>query len=187
MKKIVLTISVILGVSMFCSACSSINSEEYSKMEPKLDLREYFTGPIKAHGIMQDWRGRVVERFDIDMYGEWNGDKGTLKEDFYYYDGTKNSQRVWHISKTGENTYIGEASDIIGKAKGESKGNSIRWAYSMLLPPDTQKYSVKFDDWMWLMNNGVLMNRSYLTKFGLPVGQVTVIMQKIETNKNDKK
>ena len=39
-------------------------------------------------------------------------------------------------------------------------------------------YRLKFDDWMWLMNDGVLMNRSYMKKFGITVGEITIFMKK---------
>ena len=39
-------------------------------------------------------------------------------------------------------------------------------------------YRIRFDDWMWVMNDGVLINRSYLKKFGITVSELTIFMQK---------
>jgi hypothetical protein len=39
-------------------------------------------------------------------------------------------------------------------------------------------YRIKLDDWMWQMNDGVLINRSYLKKFGITVAELTLFMQK---------
>ena len=66
------------------SSCISPSLEYYADTTPKADIKEYFTGPIKAWGIVQDWRGRVVARFDLQMVGAWNGDTGTLTERFDY-------------------------------------------------------------------------------------------------------
>lgn len=151
--------------------------EYYKNMTPSMNIKEYFNGPIKAWGLVQDWRGRVVRCFDINMVGKWEGDVGTLTEHFSYYDGKK-QERVWTIKKIGEYSYEGTASDVIKKATGTTKGSAARWSYIMNLPVDNTTYRIVFDDWMWLMNDGVLVNRSYLKKFGIRVAELTIFMQK---------
>lgn len=154
----------------------------YQGVEPRVDLKAYFDGPIKAWGLIQDWRGRVVTRFDVDLYGEWEGEKGTLREDFRYYNGDT-QQRVWHIERLAPGLYKGAADDIIGTASGRAEGNALNWHYQMELPVDGRVYRVKFDDWMWLMNDGVLINRSYIKKFGFTVAELTLFMQKAAPEK----
>ncbi len=149
----------------------------YNETTPKADLQAYFTGPIKAWGIVQDWRRRVISRFDVNMHGSWQGNVGTLKEDFTYYTGNTQA-RVWTITQLPDGSYEGTASDIIDKAMGASKGSAIQWAYRMDLDVDGSTYRVSFDDWMWQMNDGVLINRSYLKKFGITVAELSLFMQK---------
>ena len=149
----------------------------YKDSQPRADIQAYFNGKIKAWGLIQDWRGRVTTRFDVDMLGSWKGNIGTLEEDFRYYDGRK-QRRVWRITKHSDNSYSGTADDIIGKAKGVSEGSGINWHYSMDIPVDDTTYRIKLDDWMWQMNDGVLINRSYLKKFGITVAELTLFMQK---------
>lgn len=162
---------------MMLSSYSRNSLEYYKGSSPKIDLREYFNGPIKAWGIIQDWRGRIVSRFDVNMIGTWQGDAGTLTEQFEYYDGKK-QKRVWTIKKLQDDAYEGTASDIIGKATGQTNGSAVRWNYVMDLPVDNTTYRIRFDDWMWMMNDGVLINRSYLKKFGVTVAELTLFMQK---------
>ena len=163
---------------MFLSACSwGGDIKDYSGQTPKIDFQSYFTGPVKAWGVVQDYRGKVKRRFDIDMVGSWDGDQGTLKEDFSYYDGER-QQREWKITRLADNRYQGQASDVIGDANGTSSGNAIRWHYTMDLPVGDTTYKVDFDDWMFLMNDGVLINRSYIKKFGFKVAELTIFMQK---------
>ena len=159
------------------SSCGSNKLAFYSGTGPKADIKEYFNGPIKAWGIVQDWRGRVVRRFDITMVGTWDGDTGTLTEKFDYYDGEQ-QERIWTIKKLKDGTYEGTASDIIDKATGNSSGSATRWNYVMDLPVDETTYRINFDDWMWIMNDGVLINRSYLKKFGFTVSELSIFMQK---------
>jgi hypothetical protein len=166
-----------MGIMTFLTACTGPNLTYYKQDAPPLDLKDYFTGPIKAWGLVQDRKGQVTRRFDVVMHGSWEGDVGTLEEHFNYYDG-ETDKRVWTITKISADRYEGKAGDIIGKADGEVAGNTMRWAYVMDLPVGDTTYKITFDDWMFLMNDGVLINRSYLKKFGITVAELTLFMQK---------
>lgn len=169
---------LIMGLLTFLSGCTGGHSlDHYKGTNPPLDLQEYFTGPIKAWGLVQDYSGKVTRRFDVEMTGSWEGNTGTLQEKFEYYDG-EIQERIWTIKKIAANDYEGSASDIIGTATGNTSGNAMRWAYQMDLKVGDKTYRITFDDWMFLMNDGVLINRSYLKKFGLTVGELTLFMQK---------
>lgn len=167
-----------MGVIAFLSGCTGGQTlDRYKDAQPPLDLQEYFTGPIKAWGIIQDRSGKVTRRFDVDMIGTWEGDTGTLDEDFVYYDG-ETQKRIWTIKRLENGQYEGTAGDIVGKADGQVSGNTMRWAYQMDIEVDGKTYRLTFDDWMFLMNDGVLINRSYLKKFGITVAELTLFMQK---------
>ncbi|MCM8534525.1 MAG: DUF3833 domain-containing protein [Lentisphaeraceae bacterium] len=173
MRYVILTF-----LTLFLVGCSSSpDLELYEESSPKLDLKQYFTGPIKAWGLVQDRSGNVTRRFDVDMVGTWEGDVGTLKEKFEYYDGEK-QYRVWTIKKTVDNEYEATADDILDKASAKVAGNAMQWIYEMDLPVGDTTYRITFDDWMFLMNDGVLINRSYLKKFGITVAELTLFMQK---------
>jgi hypothetical protein len=167
----------LLGVIIMLSACSGPKLTAYKDSEPKFDLQDYFTGPIKAWGLVQDRKGQVTRRFDVTMNGTWQGNVGTLVEKFEYYDGEVDT-RIWTITRIAQNQYEGTAGDIIGKATGEVAGSAMRWAYVMDLPVGDTTYKITFDDWMFQMNDGVLINRSYLKKFGITMAELTLFMQK---------
>ncbi|MFP4098775.1 MAG: DUF3833 domain-containing protein [Alphaproteobacteria bacterium] len=165
----------------FLSACTGPNLDHYKETTPRLDLQEYFSGPIKAWGIIQDRKGHVTRRFDVDLVGSWKGNTGTLEEDFQFYDG-ETDKRTWTIKKISDTQYQGTAGDVVGTATGESQGNAVRWAYQMDLEVDGTTYRITFDDWMFQMNDGVLINRSYLKKFGFTVAELTLFMQKQDSH-----
>ena len=172
-----LQVLVFMGVVMLLSACTSPSLEHYNNTKPELDIKEYFNGPIQAWGIVQDWRGNVTRKFDIEMLGSWDGDTGKLEEDFVYDDG-KTQRRVWTIRKISANAYEGTAADIKGKAEGKTNGNAVQWNYQMNLEVDGKTYLVTFDDWMFGMKDGVIINRSYIKKFGITVAELTIFMKK---------
>lgn len=166
-----------IGVLAMLSGCAGNTIESYRGTTPTADIRDYFTGPIKAWGIVQNYAGRATRRFDVDMVGTWDGDVGTLSEHFAYYDG-ETQQRVWTIRKLPDGRYEGTAPDIVDKATGKAEGSAVNWAYVMDVPVDETTYRLRFDDWMWVMNDGVLINRSHLKKFGITVAEITIVMQK---------
>ncbi|PKO79259.1 MAG: DUF3833 domain-containing protein [Betaproteobacteria bacterium HGW-Betaproteobacteria-13] len=172
MRKLVL----LLGL-MSLAGCSSVDIEKYRGTTPVLDLRDYFNGTIDAHGVFQDRSGEVVKRFQVVIEASWEGDVGTLDERFTYSDGST-QRRVWTITRSGPESYIGTADDVVGQAHGEARGNALRWRYVMALPVDGKVYNVDFDDWMFLMDDKVMLNRSAMSKWGVSLGEVTLSFYK---------
>ena len=156
--------------------CASVQVADYAQEKPKFDLREYFTGRIIAHGIVQDRSGKVTRRMTVDMACTWVGDTGTLNEDFTYADGKK-ERRIWTIKKQGDR-YIGTAADVVGEAIGTAAGNTLNWKYVLALPVDDKVYNVDFDDWMWQLDDKVMMNRAVFSKFGFRLGEVLITFYK---------
>ena len=155
------------------SGCASQNLSAYAKAEPKLDLATYFNGPVEAHGMFQDRSGQVIKRFVVQIESKWQGNQGTLDERFKYDDGTT-QQRIWRLTRHADGRYTGRADDVVGEAQGQVSGNTLNWAYTMQLPVDGKVYEVQFDDWMYLIDERVMLNRAVMTKFGFRLGEVTL-------------
>ena len=162
--------------ALVIAGCASVQVADYAQEKPKFDLREYFTGRIIAHGIVQDRSGKVIRRMTVDMACTWVGDTGTLNEDFTYADGKK-ERRIWTIKKQGDR-YIGTAADVVGEAIGTAAGNTLNWKYVLALPVDDKIYNVDFDDWMWQLDDKVMMNRAVFSKFGFRLGEVLITFYK---------
>jgi hypothetical protein len=111
------------------------------------------------------------------MKCSWQGDEGQLDEDFNYADGTR-QKRIWHLQRLADGRYIGRAADVVGDATGQQRGNAFNWQYTMALPVDGKVYEVQFDDWMYLINDRVMLNRASMSKFGVRLGEVTLSFTK---------
>ena len=155
-----------------------MNVQDYKQNQPTLSLLDYFKGETRGWGMFQDRGGSLKRQFVVDIKGSIN-EKGqlVLEEDFVWNDGEK-SRRVWTITEAAKNEYIGTASDVIGKAKGYSAGNAFHWNYVLNLPVGDNTYKVRFDDWMFLQPDGVLLNRAKMSKFGFGLGEVFISFQK---------
>jgi len=149
-----------------------------------LDMRQYFNGVVDAYGLFTDRSGKVVKRFTVVMNCSWSGpsgkEQGVLDEDFLYSDGTK-QKRIWHLQREPaqggqglQGSYTGRADDVVGVATGQEQGNAFYWAYTLNLPVEGRIIEVQFDDWMYLMNDRVMLNRATMSKWGVTLGEVTL-------------
>ena len=62
----------------------------------------------------------------------------------------------------------------MGTAAGQTSGNALNWRYTMALPVDGRTWHVDFDDWMYLVDERVMLNRATMSKFGVRLGEVTL-------------
>ncbi len=172
-----LSMALLSAAAALIAGCAAPGVEAYRDQRPVLDLRQYFDGEIEAQGMFQNRSGEVVRRFTVAIKGSWQGNVGTLEEDFFYSDGTTD-RRVWTITRIDEHNYIGTADDVIGEATGKAYGNALRWRYVLALDVDGKTYKVDFDDWMYLIDEKIMLNRSEMRKFGLRLGEVTLAFRK---------
>lgn len=168
---------LLVFAAVLLAGCSGPKVQDYAQTEPKLDLFTYFADETQAYGQFQDRSGAVKRRFTVAITGTVEGNVLTLNERFVYDDG-EHEQRVWVIKRLTENHYSGTAGDVIGEAVGRSAGSVFSWRYTLDLPYKDSSIHVKFDDWMFLQSDGVMLNRAQVSKWGFNVGEVTLFFSK---------
>ena len=173
MKRFFVLIFVVVLTG--CSLKPSLKDDKLSDLQ--LNLEEFFDGQVIAYGQFQDILGNVSRRFVVNVSGTWDGKLLTLVEDFTYSDGTE-EQRIWTLTKTGENTWTGDAAGVIGPASGEESGDTFYWAYTIDLPVTDGTMRVSFNDYMWLQTPDRLFNKAYMSKWGFPLGEVSIMFEK---------
>ena len=152
--------------------------EKFKESKPKFSLENYFEGKTEAWGMFHDRFGNLKRTFKVDITGTLKSDTLTLDEKFLYDDGEQDS-RVWTIKILGNNQYSGTASDVVGEAKGIASGNALNWQYRLNLKVGDSTILVDFDDWMFLQDRNILMNRAEVKKWGLNIGVVSITFLKI--------
>jgi len=163
--------------SLTLFACSNQSISDYQSTTPEFDLKTFFNGPLQAKGVVLDRSGTVTRRFTVEMVGSWQQNQGKLEEWFVFDDGEK-SERTWIINKIQDGSYTGRAGDIVGEAQGESAGFALHWDYQLDLLVDGCTYRVTFDDWLYQIDEQVVINRSYIKKWGFTVGEVILVISK---------
>lgn len=169
---------IIVALAFVVVSCGSANIEQHQDTTPDLSLEQFFDGKLKAYGIVLDRLGNLLRRFEVDLVGQWTGNQGELKEWFVFDDGEKTT-RTWQLTRVGEKQYQGKAEDVIGIAEGTSAGSALYWQYQLKVPVDGTIHKVTLDDWMFLLDNKRLFNKTEMTMFGVKVGEVILYIEKV--------
>lgn len=164
-------------------ACLSLSAclggpapETRAGAQPPLRMERFLDGRTYAYGVFE--RSGVLDRkFVVEIDGAWDGETLTLEEYFLYDDG-QTQTRVWEWEAAPDG-FVGTAGDVIGEADIEVIGDAAFFTYDVdLVLSDGDTIRVRFDDRIYAAGEEVLINRSTVKKFGLAVGQVTVVFLK---------
>ena len=182
-------IVILLGVAITLLAIFSANQiasfkaqkpSDYADQLPVFDIREVLNGKMITEGMIYGPTGRVTSRFVATMNAEWNGQSGSMTEHFVYSSG-REQDRAWAFTMTGENgEFTATAPDIIGVANGQQMGATVRLTYRIQLPEDAGGHALDVIDWMYLLENGTVMNRSEFRKFGIKVAELVATFRQVD-------
>lgn len=143
---------------------------------PQFDIRERLNGPIVCEGIIYGPTGRVTSRFVADFEASWEGNVGVMKEVFHYDSGST-QHREWRLTLGNDGSIRAEADDLVGPGQGRQQGSAVLLNYRIKLSDDAGGHVLDTTDWMYLMQNGTIMNRSQFRKFGIQVAELVATMR----------
>ncbi len=172
-----------LALAVFASitlgGCANMDVSSYAQEKPLLKLEQYFNGRLLGHGVFMDRGGEVKRRFVVAITGTVAdaGNTIVLDEQFTWSDGVKDA-RVWTLKKQSNGEWQGSAADVVGFATGKVAGNALNWSYVLALPVDGTVYHMNFDDWMYLVDDQVMINKAVMSKFGVRLGEVLISFTK---------
>lgn len=164
-----------LVVLLTLSGCSA-DLSQYRTNNPTLNPAEFFSGPLCAWGTVRDFNGDVSRRFIADIKGEADENSFTLDEVFLFDDG-ETQTRLWQFTKNGDR-WDGRAGDVVGVAEGEFIGNMMSLKYDLAVEVDGDTIVLSMDDELHLIDENNLLGKTIMTKFGISVGEIDLIMQK---------
>jgi hypothetical protein len=150
---------------------------DYATSLPRLDLRQHLNGPILCEGVIYGLTGRVSSRFVADFDARWDGNVGVMTETFRYDSGTVQN-RQWTLTLGNDGAVRATAPDVVGEGHGRAEGSGVLLNYRLRLTPEAGGHVLNVTDWMYLMENGTIMNRSQFTKFGIKVAELVATMRK---------
>ena len=159
--------------------CTNNNMKplDFKDQKPRLIIEDYLSGNVKAWGILQNRSGKVTRQFSANLNGKCDGKQLILEEEFNWTDG-EIQKRQWKINKVDEHNYEGTAGDVVGTAKGYSYGPAFKFEYVLLVPVKGKEIKITFDDWIFMQDEKVAINRATMTKFGIKVAELTIMFMK---------
>ncbi len=182
------TIAVLILISLFAlSGCvwgfSKQSPNDYADASPIFDTQTTLQGDYLSEGIIYDYTGRVVSRFKAKMSGDFDKNGGSLKEHFIYASG-REDHREWTLNFKGDGTFTATAPDLVGEGKGIQSGNSLQMKYKLKLNEDAGGHVLTVTDWMYLTDEGTIINRSQMRKFGIKVAELVAVFKHRDIDEN---
>ncbi|MEM6729427.1 MAG: DUF3833 domain-containing protein [Pseudomonadota bacterium] len=153
---------------------------DYGGDGPQFDIRQHLQGPILCEGVIYGPTGRVTSRFVADFDAHWEGNTGVMKERFRY-DSGRTQDREWRLTLGNDGTIKADADDLVGQGSGRQEGNAVQLNYNIKLPEESGGHVLSTTDWMYLVENGTIMNRSQFRKFGIKVAELVATMRPKES------
>ena len=150
--------------------------QHYVASTPVFDVREILKGPMLCEGVIYGPFGRVSTRFVAQMFAELQGNEGRMTEEFHYDSGTI-QHREWTLKLSDDGQIQATAPDLIGTGHGQQSGATVMLSYEIKLTKEAGGHALKVTDWMYLMDNGAIMNRSQFRKFGFKVAELVATMR----------
>jgi len=143
---------------------------------PMFNMREVFNGPIECEGVIYGPTGRVTSRFEADFVASWDGNVGTVKEEFRYDSGNV-QHRQWTFTLGNDGSILADAPDLVGTGTGMQHGSAVQLNYNIKLTDEAGGHVLNTTDWMYMTPNGNVMNRSQFRKFGIKVAELVATMR----------
>lgn len=162
---------------LFLVGCAGPSLNDYQGREPALVPDQFFRGALTARGVVKDMSGVVIRTFEADIQASWNDEGvGTLDEVFRFDDGEVDT-RVWTLTPHGGG-YRAEAGDVVEPGQMTWQGNAIHMNYVLRVPYDDGTIDVRMDDWMYQVTPDTLINETAMSKWGVPVGEIVLVIQR---------
>jgi hypothetical protein len=112
-------------------------------------------------------------RFHVVIDGIWDGRVLALSESYDYADGLR-EHKSWRLQQTAPGVFTGTYDDTIGPASIWLDGPVVRLHYKLKLAG----IALDFDETMTLRDDGSVIDRARVTKWGVPVGRLEVVMRR---------
>ena len=164
-----------IWLMLVAGGCGTASIEDYRDRSPAFVPEDFFNGALTAHGVVKDFSGTAIRHFNADIMGCWSDGVGTLDESFVFDDGEQQT-RIWTLTPSGNQTYIGTAGDVIGDGTARWQGNAMFLDYTLRIALDDGSIDVHIDDRMYRVSENVVVNESKMRKWGFGVGEIVLTL-----------
>ena len=171
--------AVLLLAAVLCACSRPLPVSHFADASPELDPVRFFTGHVRSWGVLENRSGAPTGTLTTDCQGSLEPDgRLHMVQRLTYGDGTA-AMRDWHMHRTAPGRFEATANDMVGTAHGEAAGRAFHLRWVLATKPGDPLRNVRMDQWMYLMNDGAMVNRTTITKLGVVAAEVTEGFHKV--------
>ena len=164
---------IVAAFALLLQGCAGHTLDDYDQRKPNFVAENFFAGCLMAYGVVQDRSGAAARTFTASIDAHWDAGVGYLDEQFVFDDGERQT-RKWQLVADGAGRYRATANDVSGEGRASVNGNAFKLDYRLQINYRGKPLVLAVEDWMWLVDNSVLINQSTLRKFGVRVGNIVL-------------
>jgi hypothetical protein len=168
----------VAGLTAFLSACAGPPAIMPAPNAPAFTLEGFFTGRTVGRGSFVSSVAGVNRPMVVTTRGRWDGRTLVLREDFAFADGEKDV-KTWRFTRVAPGVYEGTREDVVGKAVVRQVGNTVQLTYSAdVRSKDGSVTRLDFADTIAPLDRRRVLNKATVSKFGVPIGEVSIIFER---------
>ncbi|HLD76952.1 MAG TPA: DUF3833 family protein [Rickettsiales bacterium] len=123
----------------------------YLEKAPKVNIKNFLDGDLSGFAIIQDVNDKIENSFVVDVDGKWEGNKGTVRFN-YVFNGGKKDSRTWLITVEDAENYTAIGHDFLSPAEGRQAGNTSQIIYTLRQIYKDKKEQIEFEDNLYLVD-----------------------------------
>ncbi len=145
----------------------------FAGTKPVFDPIAFWAGHHRSWGVVENRAGGPTDTVATDCLGTPEPGGLHMVQTLTLGDGTV-QHRDWHLQRDGSG-YVATANDMVGQAHGAAAGRVFHWRFVIALRPGNPLFNVTFDQWMYLLDDGSMMNRTTVRKLDVIVAEVSEV------------
>ncbi|MEP6668590.1 MAG: DUF3833 family protein [Chthoniobacter sp.] len=146
---------------------------------PIFDPLVFFTGHTRSWGVFENRQGEATEIIRTETSGRVVNGELRMEQDLYFSK-RAHQHRSWRMRRVDAHHFEATANDLIGTARGDARGNTFVWTFTLATKPGNPLYNVSMTQRMYLQPDGrTMINRDTIRKFGVIVAEVTEQFRKL--------
>lgn len=177
---------LLLSTLLFCvTSCASLFPKkpqeiDYLDNSVKMDIKSFFTGDIEAFSIVKNSSDKIISTNSSKISGKWEENRGILKYDFTYLDGSKDS-RTWFITLNSDSSFEIVGHDVAAGFTGNQIGNIAYMNYVLVSRGNKAQIRTNYEDKMYLVNEKSMI---LITNFRKADGDYGTIITSLRKTSN---
>ena len=148
----------------------------FASTTPAFDPVTFWAGQTASWGVIENRDGAPTAIITTTTDSVPEGPDGLHMVQQVVHDG-QDTTRDWHFRRVGRGQFEATANDLVGTARGATSGRTLHWTWTLATRPGGGPFDglfdVTMDQWMYLADDGTLMNRTLISKLGVRLAEVS--------------